>query len=128
LIVLTSRFSASASEILAGALQDYGRALIVGDKSTFGKGTVQTVVPLANIHGSEPDCALRDPGALKVTIRKFYRPSGASTQLKGVAADIVLPSLSGRCHDVGEVELKDPLPWDRIRPLTSSVRIKSAPS
>ncbi len=115
LIVLTSRFSASASEILAGALQDYGRALIVGDKSTFGKGTVQTVVPLAALMDQNHLAHSVDPGALKVTIRKFYRPSGASTQLKGVAADIALPSLSDAA-DVGEAELKDPLPWDRVPP------------
>jgi carboxyl-terminal processing protease len=115
MIVLTSRFSASASEILAGALQDYGRALIVGDKSTFGKGTVQTVVPLATMMDQNHLAHSVDPGALKVTIRKFYRPSGASTQLKGVSADIALPSLSDAA-DVGEAELKDPLPWDRVPP------------
>lgn len=115
LIVLTSRFSASASEILAGALQDYGRALIVGDKSTFGKGTVQSVVPLATLMDQNRLTHSVDPGALKVTIQKFYRPSGASTQLKGVAADIALPSLSDAA-DVGETELKDPLPWDRVPP------------
>jgi carboxyl-terminal processing protease len=115
LIVLTSRFSASASEILAGALQDYGRAIIVGDKSTFGKGTVQTVVPLGTFMDRNRFAHSSDPGALKVTIRKFYRPGGASTQLKGVAADIVLPSLTD-ATDVGEVELKDPLPWDRVAP------------
>jgi carboxyl-terminal processing protease len=113
LIVLTSRFSASASEILAGALQDYGRALIVGDTSTFGKGTVQTVIPLAALMDQHHLAHSIDPGALKVTIRKFYRPSGASTQLKGVAADIALPSLSDTA-DVGESELKDPLPWDQV--------------
>jgi carboxyl-terminal processing protease len=115
LIVLTSRFSASASEILAGALQDYGRALIVGDKSTFGKGTVQTVIPLAALMDEHHLAHSVDPGALKVTIRKFYRPSGASTQFRGVAADIALPSLSDAA-DVGEAELKDPLPWDRVPP------------
>lgn len=120
LIVLTSRFSASASEILAGALQDYGRALIVGDKSTFGKGTVQTVVPLAALMDQNHLAHSVDPGALKVTIRKFYRPSGASTQLRGVAADIALPSLSDAA-DVGEAELKDPLPWDLL-PLSDFTR------
>jgi len=115
LIVLTSRFSASASEIVAGALQDYGRALIVGDKSTFGKGTVQTVVPLAALMDEHHLAHSVEPGALKVTIRKFYRPSGASTQFKGVAADIALPSLTGAA-DVGEAELKDPLPWDLVPP------------
>jgi carboxyl-terminal processing protease len=115
LIVLTSRFSASASEILAGALADYGRALIVGDPSTFGKGTVQSVVALAKLMDQNRLAHSVDPGALKVTIRKFYRPSGASTQLKGVAADIALPSLSDAA-DVGEAELQDPLPWDRVPP------------
>lgn len=113
LIVLTSRFSASASEILAGALQDYGRALIVGDESTFGKGTVQTILPLARFMDRNGMAHSSDPGALKVTIQKFYRPSGASTQLKGVAADIALPSLSD-VADVGETKLQDPLPWDLV--------------
>jgi carboxyl-terminal processing protease len=113
LIVLTSRFSASASEILAGALQDYGRALIVGDESTFGKGTVQAVLPLANFMDWNGMTHSFDPGALKVTIQKFYRPSGASTQLKGVTTDIALPSLSD-VADVGEAKLQDPLPWDRV--------------
>jgi len=111
LLVLTSRLSASASEILAGALQDYGRALIVGDTSTFGKGTVQTIVPLAKVMqgaGIIPDS---DPGALKVTISKFYRPSGKSTQLEGVKADIVIPSLTD-VPEIGESDLANPLPWD----------------
>jgi carboxyl-terminal processing protease len=82
LVVLTSRASASASEILAGALQDYGRAVIVGDDHTYGKGTVQTVQQLG------PDL-----GALKVTTAMFYRPGGASTQRSGVTADIRIPSL-----------------------------------
>lgn len=113
LIVLTSRFSASASEILAGALQDYGRGLIVGDTSTFGKGTVQSIVPLAPVMDENHLAHSYDPGALLITIRKFYRPSGASTQLRGVAADIVLPSLSD-LSDVSESSLQDPLPWDTV--------------
>jgi carboxyl-terminal processing protease len=116
LVVLTSRFSASASEILAGALQDYGRALIVGDGSTFGKGTVQTVVPLARVMREEGLNPSEDPGALKVTISKFYRPSGKSTQLEGVKSDIVLPTLTDSL-EVGEAELENPLPWDTIRGL-----------
>ncbi len=99
LLVLTSRFSASASEILAAALQDYGRALIVGDKSTHGKGTVQTIYELNKFTKRFPESF--NPGALKVTIRKFYRANGVSTQLKGVTSDIVLPSLSNEM-DVGE--------------------------
>lgn len=115
LIVLTSRFSASASEIVAGALQDYGRAVIVGDASTFGKGTVQSVVPLAPIMDRMGLKTAYDPGALTLTIRKFYRPSGASTQLEGVVPDIVLPSLRSRA-EVGESALDNPLPWDTVPP------------
>jgi carboxyl-terminal processing protease len=115
LVVLTSRFSASASEIVAGALQDYGRAVIVGDPSTFGKGTVQTVVPLKGFMDRAGLAHSFDPGALKVTVDKFYRPSGASTQLRGVASDIVLPSASD-LSDVSESALKHPLPWDTIAP------------
>jgi carboxyl-terminal processing protease len=113
LVVLTSRFSASASEIVAGALQDYGRAVIVGDTSTFGKGTVQTIIPLARIMQGEGIVPNSDPGALKVTISKFYRPSGKSTQLEGVKADIVVPSLSD-LPEIGESDLSNPLPWDTI--------------
>lgn len=113
LVVLTSRFSASASEILAGALQDYGRAVIVGDTATFGKGTVQTIIPLARIMQSEGLVPGSDPGALKVTISKFYRPSGKSTQLEGVKADIVIPSLTD-LPEIGESDLGNPLPWDTI--------------
>jgi carboxyl-terminal processing protease len=113
LIVLTSRLSASASEILAGALQDYGRALIVGDSSTFGKGTVQAVMPLGPILQRNRIKIATDPGALMLTIQKFYRASGASTQLKGVIPDITLPSLTNYI-DVGEKTLKNPLKWDTI--------------
>jgi carboxyl-terminal processing protease len=111
LVVLTSRGTASASEIVAGALQDYGRALIVGDTSTFGKGTVQNIVPLGRLMDKAHLAHAYDPGALKITISKFYRPSGASTQLRGVASDIVIPSPSD-ASDVGESHLPDPLPWD----------------
>jgi carboxyl-terminal processing protease len=116
LVVLTSRFSASASEIVAGALQDYGRAVIVGDTSTFGKGTVQTMIPLDRVMKQEGLTPSEDPGALKVTISKFYRPSGKSTQLEGVKSDIVLPSLTDS-PEISEGELENPLPWDTIRGL-----------
>ncbi len=109
LIVLTSRMSASASEIVAGALQDYGRGLIVGDTSTFGKGTVQTVVPLGHFFHR------RGMGEVKVTIRKFYRPSGASTQLKGVASNIILPSTTD-LPEISEGKLPNALPWDLMPP------------
>jgi carboxyl-terminal processing protease len=115
LIVLTSRFSASASEILAGALQDYGRALIVGDSSTHGKGTVQSVNGLRGYIDAPPSfLATNDPGAVKMTIKKFYRASGASTQLRGVTPDLVLPSLANESKDIGETALDNPLAWDTI--------------
>ncbi|HMJ65810.1 MAG TPA: carboxy terminal-processing peptidase, partial [Candidatus Binatia bacterium] len=115
LIVLTSRFSASASEILAGALQDYDRALIVGDSSTHGKGTVQSLLQLGPIMRQRGFAVTNNPGALKITIRKFYRASGSSTQLKGVVPDIVLPSIQNHM-EVGEGSLENPLPWDTIAP------------
>jgi carboxyl-terminal processing protease len=113
LVVLTSRFSASASEIVAGALQDYGRAVVVGDPSTFGKGTVQTILPLGRVMDQAGLSHAYDPGGLKVTISKFYRPSGASTELRGVVSDIVIPAASG-VLPVGESKLVDPLPWDTV--------------
>src|SRR5712672_533081 len=112
LIVLTSRQSASASEIFAAALQDYGRAVIVGDKNTFGKGTVQTILPIgrfASLLGSRSD----DDGELKLTIQKFYRVAGGSTQLHGVASDIVLPTLTD-LPEFGEGALKNCLPYDEV--------------
>jgi carboxyl-terminal processing protease len=112
-VVLTSRFSASASEIVAGALQDHGRALVVGDRSTFGKGTVQALVNLGPIMERMRVPTESDPGQIKLTIQKFYRPSGASTQLKGVEADVTLPSLNAALN-VGESELERPLPYDTI--------------
>ncbi len=114
LMVLTSRFSASASEIVAGALQDYGRAVIVGDASTHGKGTVQSVNPLRPRLNVPDDMLANDPGALKLTIRKFYRPSGGSTQLKGVVPDLILPSPINESKEVGEASLDNPLEWDTI--------------
>lgn len=115
LIVLTSRLSASASEILAGALQDYGRAVVVGDVSTHGKGTVQTLLQLDPYVQRASGRPVENPGALKLTIRKFYRASGASTQLKGVTPDVILPSIYNYA-EIGEASLENPLPWDVIRP------------
>lgn len=129
LVVLTSRFTASGAEIVAGALQDCGRALVVGDSSTFGKGTVQILVPfkkLAHYSGF---------GEVKVTIAKFYRPSGGSIQIKGVIPDIILPSETDLA-DVGEARLPNALPWDtapgvihtnfnRVSPVLASLREKS---
>lgn len=110
LVVLTSRFSASASEILAAALQDYKRALIVGDKSTHGKGTVQSLIELNRFLRTTNNL-----GALKLTIRKFYRINGESTQLKGVTPDIILPSVNNFA-EVGESALPNAMPWDTIPP------------
>ena len=119
LIVMVNRFSASASEIAAAALQDYGRALIVGDTSTHGKGTVQNLNPLRALpfDWSVPISATNDPGAIKITIRKFYRVSGASTQFKGVTPDIVLPDVLNYSTLIGESALDNALPWDTIRPV-----------
>lgn len=114
LVVLTNKGSASASEIVAGALQDYGRALIVGDSSTFGKGTVQTVISLGQIMQRNNINVATDPGALKLTIQKFYRASGESTQLKGVVPDITLPSLTNYLN-IGEKTEDNPMPWDTVQ-------------
>ena len=114
MVVLTSHISASASEIFAGALQDYQRAVVVGDKSTFGKGTVQTLLELGR-YMSPFGFKVADAGALKLTIQKFYRPSGQSTQLKGVESDVVLPSRYAHL-EVGEDALKYPLPFDEVKP------------
>lgn len=105
LVVLTSRASASASEILAGAAQDRKRAVIVGDGQTFGKGSIQVVFPQAR----------NGLGALKVTTGLYYRPGGASTQLVGIASDITLPSLLADA-DFGEAALDNPLPEDELPP------------
>lgn len=104
LLVLLDHYSASASEILAGALQDYGRAILVGDKTTFGKGSVQNITSLSHY------------GALKVTVAQFYRVAGGSTQNKGVEPDIVLPSLNNH-WEVGEAYLENALPWQKINSL-----------
>jgi len=119
MIVLTNRLSASASEIFAGALQDYGRALIVGDEQTFGKGTVQTmfevgrIMPMFSLLGGD---SAPGAGAVKFTLQKFYRVSGESTQLEGVKSDIVLPSLTDN-PEIGEKSFTNPLEHDSIAPV-----------
>lgn len=113
MVVLTSRASASAAEIFAAAMQDYGRAVVVGDKSTFGKGTVQSVLELNQY--LPPAYRAYKPGALKLTVQKFYRVSGGSTQHRGVIPDIHLPS-SGDISDMTESAQKDALPYDEIEP------------
>ncbi|MBN8420958.1 MAG: carboxy terminal-processing peptidase [Verrucomicrobia bacterium] len=113
MIVLINKASASASEILAAALQDYRRALIVGDKSSFGKGTVQTILPVERYMPFFSD--KKGAGDLKVTIQKFYRIAGGSTQLKGVESDVPLPSIRD-VLDIGESAAENPLPYDTIPP------------
>lgn len=119
LIVLTSRFSASASEIVAGALQDHGRALIVGNTSTHGKGTVQEVYhmnPRPAFSWFQTAAVQARPVASKITIKQFYLPGGSSTQLKGVPSDIALPSVN-EFLPIGESDLPHALDWDQIEPV-----------
>jgi carboxyl-terminal processing protease len=112
-IVLVNRFSASASEIVAGALQDYGRAVVIGGEHTHGKGTVQAVIDLDRGVPSRKMEQFKPLGALKITTQKFYRISGDSTQSRGVVPDIVLPDwFSGM--ESGEQYLDNSLPWDTI--------------
>lgn len=111
LVVLTNKFSASASEIFAGAIQDYNRGIVVGDPSTHGKGTVQSLVDLGRQLFRIPNAP--QLGALKITMQQFYRPSGDSTQNRGVLADVVLPSLISQL-DVGESNLDHALPFDKV--------------
>jgi carboxyl-terminal processing protease len=112
LLVMVNKASASATEIVAGALQDYGRAVIVGDQSTHGKGTVQTIVQLKD---GAPIGFVGDPGSVKVTIQKFYRVAGGSTQQKGVIPDIILPSEYDALQ-LGETTLPYYLPYDTVPP------------
>ena len=111
LLVITNRLSASASEIFAGAIKDYGRGIVIGDSTTHGKGTVQNVVEggagLFNLGNSDSS------GALKVTINQFYRPNGDSTQREGVKSDIVLPSQIDHL-DLGEASLDNAMAFDQV--------------
>jgi len=108
LVVLTTKLSASASEIFAGAMRDHRRAIVVGDTTTHGKGSVQNIIELNRF-----DRSLKS--AVKVTIQKWYAPSGSSIQLKGVPADIVVPSVYS-VLPVGEADLDRALPWDSVTP------------
>jgi carboxyl-terminal processing protease len=113
MVLVTNRLSASASEIFAGAIKDYGRGIVVGDTSTHGKGTVQNVLPVGPQLFRFLD--QEDRGALKLTIQQFYRVNGDSTQNRGVESDIVLPS--GLDHrDVGESFLDDAMAFDQVEP------------
>ncbi len=110
LVILVNELSASASEIFAAAMQDYNRAVIIGSKQSFGKGTVQNVLPLNNYFNYD-----KDLGALKMTIQKFYRINGGSTQLKGVVSDVAMPDRYTYL-DIGERDEENPLAWDKIDP------------
>ncbi len=112
LVILVNELSASASEILAAAMQDYKRAVVIGSKQTFGKGTVQNVIPLENIVRSNEH---GDLGAIKLTTQKFYRINGGSTQLEGVKSDVVVPDKYSYI-DLGERDQNNPLEWDKISP------------
>jgi carboxyl-terminal processing protease len=112
LVVLVNEQSASASEIFAAAMQDYKRAVIIGSKQTFGKGTVQNILPLNNYYKYD-----KDLGALKMTIQKFYRINGGSTQLEGVLSDVAMPNRYSY-FDIGERDYSNPLPWDKIEKAT----------
>jgi carboxyl-terminal processing protease len=110
-VVLVDRFSASASEILAGALQDYRRAVIVGTGSTHGKGTVQTLADLDRMTGGKIEL-----GVFKITIQQFFRPSGSSNQAEGIKPDILLPDPAGHI-EAGEKELDHHVAWSQIAPV-----------
>ena len=112
LVVLVNEFSASASEILAAALQDYNRAIILGSNQTYGKGTVQNIIDLNNVISGS---TYGDLGSLKITTDKFYRVNGGSTQLEGVKSDITFPNRYSYI-DIGERDLENPLNWDKIDP------------
>lgn len=114
LVVTTNNFSASASEILAAALQDYKRAIIVGSKSTFGKGTVQRFVDLDRVFRGNPE--VKPLGQVKLTIQKYYRVNGGSVQLRGVTPDIILPDMY-HYIETGERDLEFPMEWSEIPPV-----------
>ena len=116
-VILVNELSASASEILAAAMQDYKRAIIIGSTQTYGKGTVQNVVDL-NQWLRKNDQG--DMGALKLTTQKFYRVNGGSTQLEGVKSDVVMPDRYSY-FDIGERDYDNPLPYDKITPASYEV-------
>ncbi|OCB75198.1 carboxy terminal-processing peptidase [Flavobacterium crassostreae] len=114
LVILVNSFSASASEILAAAIQDYKRGIIIGSKQTYGKGTVQNVIDLNQFIRSN---TIGDLGALKTTTQKFYRINGGSTQLEGVSSDVVMPDRYAYLK-MGERDVDNAMPWDKIDPAT----------
>lgn len=112
LVILVNEFSASASEILAAAMQDYKRAIVIGSKQTYGKGTVQVVFDMNRMVRNN---TIGDLGALKYTTQKYYRINGGSTQLEGVKSDVIVPNRYSYI-DIGERDQDNPLPWDKIDP------------
>ncbi len=117
LVVMVNNFSASASEILAAAIQDYKRGVVIGSKQTYGKGTVQNVIDLNQfVRGN----TVGDLGALKTTTQKFYRINGGSTQLEGVSSDVVMPDRYSYI-DIGERDLDNAMPWSKIDAATYTV-------
>jgi len=124
LIVMTNMISASASEILAGALQDYERAVIVGSNSTFGKGTVQGFFDLDRVYNGAAD--LKPLGEVKMTTQKFYRINGGSNQLTGIIPDIILPD-NFSYVDVGEKEYENALGWSKIDPIRHNQDVYKIP-
>ncbi|MFV8346002.1 carboxy terminal-processing peptidase [Flavobacterium sp. ZB4P13] len=110
LVIMVNSFSASASEILAAAIQDYKRGIIIGSKQTYGKGTVQNVIDLNQFVRSS---SIGDLGAIKTTTQKFYRINGGSTQLEGVRSDIVMPDRYAYLK-MGERDIDNAMPWDKI--------------
>ncbi len=112
LVIMVNEFSASASEILAAALQDYNRAVILGSKQTYGKGTVQNIIDLNNVISGN---TYGDLGSLKITTDMFYRVNGGSTQLEGVKSDLIFPNRYSYV-DIGEKDLDNPLKWNQIDP------------
>jgi carboxyl-terminal processing protease len=122
LVIMVNSFSASASEILAAAIQDYKRGVIIGSKQTYGKGTVQNVIDLNQFVRNS---AVGDLGALKTTTQKFYRINGGSTQLEGVSSDVVMPDRYAYLK-MGERDVENAMPWDKIDPADYAVWNKNA--
>lgn len=124
LLIMTNFFSASASEILAAAMQDYGRAVIIGSAQTYGKGTVQKMTDLGGFRYNMGMGADRPTGTVKLTTQKFYRINGGATQLKGVTPDLIMPDVYEKI-EVGEKELDYVMPWDQTTPASYNMWSRS---